>query len=76
MSQYGSRAFEQIFDHVTVERRADMMSELATKSGLLQGSASGRALVIKLQLELYKKSPDRWCDIMKHKESGQPRVDT
>ncbi|CAG5013448.1 unnamed protein product [Parnassius apollo] len=60
LTQYGSRAFEQIFEAATAEQQLSIMAELADKSSLLNGSQYGRLIATKYDLATFKLSQKAW----------------
>uniref|UniRef100_A0A2A4JPI7 Nucleolar protein 9 n=1 Tax=Heliothis virescens TaxID=7102 RepID=A0A2A4JPI7_HELVI len=68
LSQYGSRAFEQIFNVASIEQKVKLMNELADKSSLLNSTPYGRILAAKLQLDVFKLSQKKWEDTWKKKD--------
>ncbi|XP_037965736.2 nucleolar protein 9 [Plutella xylostella] len=78
LSQYGSRAFEQVFASCTVEQRVKIMTEMADKSNLLNASMYGRLLADKLQLKLFQSNEENWkaavCkDCREAKDTGKKK---
>lgn len=60
LSQYGSRALEQIFGVASMEQKTRIMAELADKSSLLNGTGYGRLVVAKLDVPTFKLSQKKW----------------
>ncbi|XP_026750525.2 nucleolar protein 9 [Galleria mellonella] len=60
LSQYGSRAFEQIYGAASNEQRIKIMLEISDKSSLLNGSQYGRLLANKLGVDTFKLSQKKW----------------
>ncbi|XP_059055846.1 nucleolar protein 9 [Achroia grisella] len=60
LSQYGSRAFEEVFNSATNEQKIKIMLEISDKSSLLNGSQYGRLLATKLGLDTFKQAQKKW----------------
>lgn len=60
LSQYGSRAFEKIFQAASPEQRLKIMAELADKSNLLNGTQYGKLIAAKLDVPAFKISQKKW----------------
>ncbi|XP_026728559.1 nucleolar protein 9 [Trichoplusia ni] len=68
LSQYGSRAFEQIFQVASPEQKIKIMTELADKSNLLNSTTYGRLIATKLDVATFKLSQKKWEESWKKKE--------
>ncbi|XP_013201009.2 nucleolar protein 9 [Amyelois transitella] len=60
LSQYGSRAFEQLFQAASDEQKLKMMAEISDKSNLLNSTPFGRLVAGKLDVETFKLSQKKW----------------
>ncbi|CAH2986842.1 unnamed protein product [Chilo suppressalis] len=60
LSQYGSRAFERIFEAASDEQKVKIMSELSDKSSLLNSTSYGKLIANKLDLATFKLSQKKW----------------
>ncbi|KAJ2938927.1 hypothetical protein O0L34_g17738 [Tuta absoluta] len=67
LSQYGSRAFEQIFQACSQEQRIKIMTELSDKSNLLNSTQYGRLIATKLDVATFKLSQKNWEEAWKKK---------
>ncbi|KAJ0171267.1 hypothetical protein K1T71_012817 [Dendrolimus kikuchii] len=67
LSQYGSRAFEQIFEVATLEQKVKIMTELSDKSNLLNSTNYGRLIAGKLDVATFKMSQKKWEQSWKKK---------
>ncbi|CAG4968955.1 unnamed protein product [Colias eurytheme] len=56
MSQYGSRAFEKIYEASSNEQKIKIMAELSDKSNLLNSTVCGRLIATKLDVATFKLS--------------------
>ncbi|XP_035452286.2 nucleolar protein 9 [Spodoptera frugiperda] len=68
LSQYGSRAFEQVFQVASLEQKVKIMTELSDKSNLLNSTQYGRLVANKLDVETFKLSQKKWEETWKKKE--------
>ncbi|CAB3229303.1 unnamed protein product [Arctia plantaginis] len=68
LSQYGSRALEQVFTVATLEQKLKIMAELSDKSNLLNSTNFGRLIATKLDVATYKLSQKKWEESWKKKE--------
>ncbi|KAH9629963.1 hypothetical protein HF086_017478 [Spodoptera exigua] len=68
LSQYGSRAFEQIFQVASLEQKIKIMTELSDKSNLLNSTQYGRLVASKLEVDTFKLSQKKWEETWKKKE--------
>ena len=71
LSQYGSRAFEQVFHIASAEQKLKNMTELSEKSNLLNSTAYGRLVAGKLEVETFKLSQKKWEQMWKKKEDNK-----
>ncbi|KOB65997.1 Nucleolar protein 9 [Operophtera brumata] len=69
LSQYGSRAFEKIFNSASPEQRVKIMSELADKSSLLNGTQYGKLIANKLDVAGFKVSQKKWEETWKSNQN-------
>ncbi|XP_075985399.1 nucleolar protein 9 [Anticarsia gemmatalis] len=69
LSQYGSRAFEQVFAVATMEQKLKIMTELSDKSNLLNSTNYGRLIATKLDVATYKLSQKKWEETWKKKDN-------
>ncbi|CAK1543645.1 unnamed protein product [Leptosia nina] len=60
MSQYGSRAFEKIYEAASNEQKVKIMAELSDKSNLLNSTNYGRLIATKLDVAAFKLSQSKW----------------
>ncbi|XP_030032211.2 nucleolar protein 9 [Manduca sexta] len=68
LSQYGSRAFEKIFEVASPEQKVKIMTEISEKSNLLNSTAYGRLIATKLDVETFKVSQKKWEQMWKKKQ--------
>ncbi|CAH0597091.1 unnamed protein product [Chrysodeixis includens] len=68
LSQYGSRAFEKIFEVASPEQKVKIMTELADKSNLLNSTTYGRLIATKLDVATFKLSQKKWEESWKKKD--------
>lgn len=69
LSQYGSRALEQVFTVASLEQKLKIMSELSDKSNLLNSTTFGRLIATKLDVATYKLSQKKWEESWKKKDN-------
>lgn len=67
LSQYGSRAFEQVFTAASMEQKIKIMTELSDKSNLLNSTKFGRLIAAKLDVATFKLSQKKWEETWKKK---------
>ncbi|XP_052743504.1 nucleolar protein 9 [Bicyclus anynana] len=60
LSQYGSRAFEKVFEVASLEQKVKIMTELSDKSNLLNSTNCGRLIAAKLDVATFKTSQKQW----------------
>ncbi|VVC86378.1 unnamed protein product, partial [Leptidea sinapis] len=60
LSQYGSRAFEQVYQVASNEQKVKIMTELSDKSNLLNSSSYGKLLATKYDVAMFKQSQTKW----------------
>ncbi|OWR41695.1 hypothetical protein KGM_213376 [Danaus plexippus plexippus] len=60
ISQYGSRAFEQVFEAASMEQKVKIMKEMSDKSNLLNTTSYGRLIATKLDISTFKASQKKW----------------
>ncbi|XP_038218493.1 nucleolar protein 9 [Zerene cesonia] len=60
MSQYGSRAFDKIYEAASDEQKIKIMAELSEKCNLLNSTACGRLIAAKLDVAAFKLSQKKW----------------
>ncbi|XP_072948059.1 nucleolar protein 9 [Epargyreus clarus] len=60
LSQYGSRAFEPIFEACSPEQKIKIMTEISDKSNLLNSTQYGRVIASKLDIATFKLSQKKW----------------
>ncbi|CAG9571088.1 unnamed protein product [Danaus chrysippus] len=60
ISQYGSRAFEQIFEAASMEQKVKIMKEMSDKSNLLNTTSYGRLIATKFDISTFKTSQKKW----------------
>ncbi|XP_049879941.1 nucleolar protein 9 isoform X2 [Pectinophora gossypiella] len=71
LSQYGSRAFEQIFETCSPEQRVKIMTEISDKSNLLNSTQYGRVIATKLDVATFKQSQKQWEETWKNKKNKE-----